>query len=143
MPLHAPKISTPGSKIQKKFQCYICKKKFRRANELSTHASEQHNIQKPFRCFSCRVSVKSYKEILEHKRLTHIDQFKCDVCGISHFVSYTQFMSHNAWHKRVKKSRMKGLCWGCGKCTERFASIEDLAAHKDNRKHHDNSQKGS
>ena len=59
-----PKI-LPDPNDQAKFCCYICKKKFSKAKELSKHASEQHKNKKLFGCLSCPFSAKSNSDIIE------------------------------------------------------------------------------
>jgi len=141
-PVHASKVP-PDPKHLAEFCCDICKRKFRTENELTKHASEDHNDEL-FRCLYCQFSAESKRDLYEHRRLAHIDQIKCDICGISTFDSYVKFKRHKRSQTHVNNCKRKfGVTWSCGKCRERFSSVEGLAAHKNERKHHDNDPKGS
>jgi len=97
-----------------------------------------------FRCNFCPFSAKSQSDIRKHRRLVHFDQTtRCDPCGISSFDSYVHYKRHKQSKTHVNSCRVLGRMLGCGKCRERFSSAEDLAAHKNERKHHDKDPKGS
>lgn len=131
-------------------KCAECNKKF---NDLTRHQIEAHStIDKPFECYDCRKTYKKYENLKMHMVVhTNERNFICHFCGKAFFLGSElrkhifnrhqdvrpygcdqckkTFKSKHALNKHsVVHSGVKPYV--CAVCSERYAALSSLRIHE-------------
>lgn len=91
-------------RMEKKFSCDICERKFSRKHNLKSHAMI-HTDKKPFQCTKCDASFRRFHDLRRHEKLHSGEKpFACDTCGRS-------FARHDAMirHKNSSSGCSNGI----------------------------------
>ena len=151
-----------GSKtveVEKKFQCEICQKLFRKKHKLTEHKKfhpdekkfqcpscgkcfvqscdlrrheRTHTGEKPFQCKTCKKSFAQSYSLNEHRNIhTGEKHFQCNVCSKS-FGTKNYLRVHKKIHTGERPFK-------CQNCNKGFIQSNDLKKHK--RTHTDENQK--
>lgn len=133
------------------FECFECKGRFEKLNELRQHMNEHENTRKPFECTTCNMrfvhlnswfrhrsrhskniheceycseSFSTLTGIKQHIQEMHADKakaYKCDRCS-KEFALHFLLVCHYEWHKKAKK-------FICSTCDAVFFNERKLKAH--------------
>lgn len=136
---------------EKVFECFDCKEKFDRLQQLRTHIQTHDDNQKPFECKTCNMkfmnlnswfrhrsrhtknihdceycnqSFNTLTILKQHIRELHADRlnaYKCDQCS-DEFSIHFLFIWHKECHKKTKQLK-------CSTCHDVFFNERKLKAH--------------
>ena len=114
-----------GSKVfevEKKFQCDICQKSFKKKHKLTEH-KKFHSDEKKFQCESCGKCFVQSCDLKRHER-THTGEkpFQCKTCNKCFAQSYS-LNEHKTIHTGEKHFQ-------CDVCYKRFGTKNYLRVHK-------------
>ena len=108
--------------VEKKIQCDICQKLFKKKYKLTEH-KKFHSDEKKFQCESCGKCFVQSCDLKRHER-THTGEkpFQCKTCNKSFAQSYS-LNEHRNIHTGEKHFQ-------CDVCSKRFGTKNYLRVHK-------------
>ena len=72
--------NTTHEKVEKKFECDFCGKKFINADQLKNHTL-RHEGNKKFQCKLCGTAYSLIRDLNFHVRSVHENEYKCEKCS--------------------------------------------------------------
>lgn len=107
------------------FECFICKKNFKKRQSLKQHMDVHNEIRK-YKCQQCSFAAKSSCYLRQHTRFVHEKQkhiYVCKICSISFQYKYI-YDKHMLQHTDKK--------WQCFKCGLSFYTENEMNKHDRN-----------
>lgn len=107
------------------FECFQCKKYFKRFSDLQRHASSHTKKEKAYECSECRIKFVYLKSLFRHRRQKHSSRvYECEYCTDA-FESLSKLKQHvNCAHKNELKT------YKCESCTKTFLLSFQLSCHQ-------------
>ena len=123
----------PTQTGEKSLVCEVCKKEFKRTNDLRDHKINQHKMGNPFICLICSKSYSNQRNLNQHIKNKHQNQyrytcFKTQKSGKKCKLqtdSKDQYVTHNVMYHRATPAHD----FTCEKCLKSFAGKGLLAKH--------------
>lgn len=133
MTKYSTKFSCPklrrSEKVEKKFTCDICCKKYTNKTNLKGHIFKVHHTQLPYRCYVCPKGYRSKVTLRNHERIHRPRKcpFSCTICSkaYSHEGALKQHLQEHLGETsgNVKKRR-------CQFCQMKFFTTQELVVHR-------------
>lgn len=114
-------------KLDKKYLCQCCGRRFLGAASLSVHEREAHGpTPRPFACTQCDKTFAKKEKLVFHLRWHSGERpFVCTVCGLG-FVSTSKLNEHITRRHQPAHSRRR---YHCPHCDKSYANCSDLKKH--------------
>lgn len=107
---------------ERRYQCKICDKKFKRKEHLKSHETHAHSDARPYVCQVCGKSYKGRGSLSLHQRSHTGERVTCEVCG-----RIFRDPGDLKKHKKVVHDNIKSF--KCDTCGHSFANQSNLNVH--------------
>jgi uncharacterized protein YlaI len=107
-----------------KFECNICKSKFRSKPKLQLHINSVHLDIRNFQCDDCESKFHTNGHLQEHINSVHLDlrKFQCDDCE-------SKFSLKSTLQKHINSVHLDLRNFQCDNCESKFHTNVELKIH--------------